>query len=189
VSAVFAWRLFPQALPLINLDVKMTRDDAVDRAGALAGKLDLAPADARRAALFTHDGATQNFVELDAGGKPRFAELLASHVYAPYWWEVRLFKPGETAEARMRFRPDGSPYGFQLKVPEAQPGAALDEIAARAIAETRAREDWAIDFAPYKLIEHSDVRRSGGRVDHAFVYEREHETVDSGCASALPVTA
>jgi Type II CAAX prenyl endopeptidase Rce1-like len=180
VSAVFAWRFFPQALPLISLDVKMTRDDAVDRAGALAGKLDLAPGDARRAALFTHDGATQNFVELDAGGKPRFAELLAGDVYAPYWWEVRLFKPGETAEARMRFRPDGSPYGFQLKVPEAQPGAALDEIAARAIAETRAREDWAIDFAPYKLIEHSDVRRSGGRVDHAFVYEREHETLGDG---------
>jgi hypothetical protein len=179
-SAVFAWRYFPQALPLIKLDVKMTRDDALDRAGALAGKLDLAPADARRAALFTHDGATQNFVELDAGGKPKFAELLAGDVYAPYWWEVRLFKPNETAEARVRFRPDGSSYGFQLKVPEAERGAALDASAARAIAEARAREDWAIDFAPYKLIEQSDVRRSGGRVDHAFVYEREHETLGDG---------
>jgi hypothetical protein len=180
LSAAFAWRFFPQALPLINLDVKMTRDDALDRAGAIAGKLDLAPADARRAVLFTHDGATQNFVELDAGGKPRFAELLAGDVYAPYWWEVRLFKPDQTAEARLRFRPDGSPYGFQLKVPEAERGAALDAIAARAIAEARAREDWAIDFAPYKLIEQSNVRRSGGRVDHTFVYEREHETLGDG---------
>jgi hypothetical protein len=180
LSAVFAWRFFPQALPLINLDVKMTRDDALDRASALAGKLDLAPLGTRRAALFTHDGATQNFVELDAGGKPKFAELLTGKVYAPYWWEVRLFKPNETAEARVRFKPDGSPYGFQLKVPEAEPGAALDANAARAIAEARARDDWAIDFAPYKPLEHSDVRRSGGRVDHAFVYEREREPLGDG---------
>ncbi|HWZ74149.1 MAG TPA: type II CAAX endopeptidase family protein [Casimicrobiaceae bacterium] len=180
LSGAFAWRFFPQALPLIKLDVKMTRDDALDRASALAGKLDLAPVGARRAALFTHDGVTQNFVELDAGGKARFAELLAGNTYAPYWWEVRLFRPNETAEARVRFRPDGSPYGFQLKVPEAEPGAALEAGAARAIAEARAVGDWAIDFAPYKLLEHSDVRRSGGRVDHAFVYEREQETLGDG---------
>jgi hypothetical protein len=180
LSAVFAWRFFPQALPLIKLDVKMTRDDALDRASALAGKLDLAPLGARRAALFTHDGATQNFVELDAGGKAKFAELLTGKIYAPYWWEVRLFTPSETAEARVRFRPDGSPYGFQLKVPEAEPGAALDANAARAIAEARARDDWAVDFAPYKRLEQSDVRRSGGRVDHAFVYERENEPLGDG---------
>ena len=158
----------------------MTREDAIDRASALAGKLDLEQLGARRAALFTHDGATQNFVELAAGGKPRFAELLSGEIYAPYWWEVRLFKPNETAEARVRFKPDGSPYGFQLKVPEALPGAALDASAARAIAETGARRDWAIDFAPYKLLEQSDVRRSSGRVDHAFVYERERETLGDG---------
>src|SRR6202163_2441698 len=180
VSGAFAWRFFPQALPLIKLDVKMTRDDALDRASALAGKLDLAPLGVRRAALFTHDGATQNFVELDAGGKVKFAELLTGKIYAPYWWEVRLFTPNETGEARVRFRPDGSPYGFQLKLPEAEPGAALDANGARAIAETRARDDWAVDFAPYKLLEQSDVRRSGGRVDHAFVYERENEPLGDG---------
>lgn len=180
LSAAFAWRFFPQALPLIKLDVKMTRDDAIDRASALSGKLDLAPADAHRSALFTHDGTTQNFVELEAGGKSRFAELLTGDIYAPYWWEVRLFKPNETAEAHIRFRPDGTPYGFQLKVPEAEAGAALDASAARTIAETRAREDWAIDFAPYKLLEQSDVRRSSGRVDHSFVYERQNETLGDG---------
>src|SRR5450432_1195066 len=125
LSGAFAWRFFPQALPLIKLDVKMTRDDALDRASALAGKLELAPVDAHRAALFNHDGATQNFVELEAGGKHRFAELLTGTIYSPYWWEVRLFKPGETSEARIRFRPDGSPDGFQLRLPEAEPGAAL----------------------------------------------------------------
>src|SRR5256885_1152716 len=180
MSAVFAWRFLPQALPLIKLDVKMTRDDALDRASALAGKLGLAPLETRRAALFTHDGTTQNFVELDAGGKPKFAELLTGVVYAPYWWEVRLFNPDQSAEARVRFRPDGSPYGFKLKVPEAERGAALDGGAARAIAEARATGDWSIDFAPYKLLEQPEVRRSGARVDHICATEREHEPLGDG---------
>ena len=39
--------------------------------------------------------------------------------------------------------------------------------------EARARLDWAIDFGPYRLLEQSRVERPNGRVDHAFVYERE----------------
>jgi hypothetical protein len=83
---------------------------------------------------FAHDGATQNFVELEAGGKPAFTRMLNGTLYSPYWWEVRLFKPGETAEARLRFRPDGTIYGFTRKVPETEPGPALDAAEARAIA-------------------------------------------------------
>src|SRR5437667_4553003 len=153
LSALFAWEYFPQALPLINLDVKMTRDEALDRAAALADKLGFMVSGARRAVLFAHDGATQNFVELEAGGKPAFSALLSGELYAPFWWEVRLFKPGETAEARLRFKPDGTPYGFNRKVPENAPGPALDATRARAIAESRAKADWAIDFAPYRLLE------------------------------------
>ena len=39
-------------------------------------------------------------------------------LYAPYWWDVRLFTPGKIEEAVIRFRPDGAPYGFQRRVPE-----------------------------------------------------------------------
>ena len=179
-SAALAWRLFPEALPLIHLDVKMTRADALTSGAALGQKLKLAAEDARAAAIFTHDGEAQNFVELEAGGKPKFAELLRGDLYSPYWWEVRLFKPRETAEARIRFRPDGSPYGFVRVFPESEPGPALDASSARAIAEQRAREDWGVDFAAYKLLEQSQVQRPNGRVDHQFVYERTQETLGDG---------
>jgi hypothetical protein len=180
LSGVFAWRYFPAALPLINLDVKMTRGDALAGAAAIADRLDLAPAGAQRAALFAHDGATQNFVELEAGGKPAFTQMLNGTLYSPYWWEVRLFKPGETTEARVRFRPDGTTYGFTRKAAESEPGAALDAAAARAIAEKSARTDWAIDFAPYKLLEQSQLQLPNGRIDHTFVYEREREELGDG---------
>jgi len=180
LGGVYAWRYFPQALPLVSLDVKMTRDDALKRAGSLADRLHLMPPDTRAAALFAHDGAAQNFVELEAGGKSAFASLLSGDVYAPYRWEVRLFKPGETPEARVRFKPDGTPYGFTRKLPETEPGAALDAQAARAVAEKSARDDWQIDFSRYRLIEQSQTERPSHRIDHALTYERTDRTLGDG---------
>ncbi|HEY2970241.1 MAG TPA: CPBP family intramembrane glutamic endopeptidase [Casimicrobiaceae bacterium] len=173
LSAMLAWRYFPEALPLINLDVKMSREQAVEQAATIADRLHLVAPEARRASAFTHDGATQNYVELEAGGKQAFTRLLSGEVYAPYRWEVRLFKPRETAEVRVRFKPDGSVYGFARNVPEDEPGASLDSAVARTIAEARARSDWAVVFGPYRILEQSRVERPNGRVDHAFVYERE----------------
>src|SRR5215472_6152060 len=180
LSGAFAWRYFPEALPIINLDVKMSRQDALVQAATVADRLHLIAADARQAALFTHDSATQNFVELEAGGKPAFARLISGDLYAPYRWEVRLFKPGETAEARVGFKPDGTPYGFLRTLPETAPGAALDGAAARAIAEKSAREDWSIDFSRFKLIEQSQVERPSHRIDHTLTYERQDEQLGDG---------
>src|SRR5437667_355778 len=66
------------------------------------------------------------------------------------------------------------------KVPENASGPALETTRARAIAEARAKVDWAIDLAPYRLLEQSQVQRPNGRVDHTFVYERERETLGDG---------
>ncbi len=49
---------------------------------------------------------------------------------------------------------------------------ALDPAAARALAEERAKADWQLDLAPYRLLEQSQQTRPAGRVDHTFVYER-----------------
>ena len=157
----------------------------------------LAPAGARAAARFANDQAIQNYVELEGGGKAAFAALVAGSVYAPYWWEVRLFKPGEVTEAVIRFRPDGTPYGFRAAVAgnlrPGGPGAprARPRGGAR-LAEERASADWGVDFAPYVLLESAQQTRTTGRVDHSFVYERtargRSATRISGCGSRSPAT-
>ena len=181
LSGVFAWRYFPAALPLINLDVKMTRGDALTQAAAIADRLQLAPAGAQRAALFAHDGATQNFVELEAGGKPAFTRMLTGDALLP------VLVGGAAVQGRAR--PPRRACGFvrtarrtdsRARCRRASPAPALDAAAARAIAETSARTDWAIDFAPYKLLEQSQVQMPNGRIDHSFVYEREQEKLGDG---------
>jgi hypothetical protein len=175
-ALVVAWRLFPLAIPLVNLDVKLGRAEALARAEAIAARLHLVPDGARAAARFANDQAIQNYIELDGGGKTAFAGLVAGRVYAPYWWEVRLFKPGEVTEARVRFRPDGTGYGFVQDLPETwlppdKTRAALASDVAQRIAEARASENWNVDLSAYTLLERSQQRRTNGRVDHAFVYQ------------------
>ncbi|HYQ99786.1 MAG TPA: type II CAAX endopeptidase family protein [Casimicrobiaceae bacterium] len=178
VALVVAWRLFPLAIPLVELDVRLSREEAIAKAEAIATLTAIAPADARAAVRFAHDETTQNYVELEGGGKPAFAAIVAGDVYSPYRWEIRLFAPGETAEAVVRLRPDGAPIGFTRKVPETfvpqDPAAlALTRAAAQALAERGARADWGVDLGAYRLLEATDETRATGRVDHAFVYERE----------------
>src|SRR5437899_4633343 len=176
-ALILAWRLFPLAIPLLHLDIKLGRAEAIAKAEDIAERLGLAPAGARTATRFAHDQDTQNYVELEGGGKSTFAALVAGNVFAPFWWEVRLFQPGEVTEAVVRFRPDGTPLGFTRKVPElfvpADPrGLALDPESARPLAERRAREDWGVVFGNFRLLEATQQTRTTGRVDHTFVYER-----------------
>jgi hypothetical protein len=83
LALVVAARLFPFAIPIVNLDVTMSRSEAVAAARTLADKLRLAPADARAAARFSHDATTQNYVELEGGGKKAFTDLTRGDRYSP----------------------------------------------------------------------------------------------------------
>ena len=191
VALFVAARLFPLAIPLVNLDIKMERAQALAQAQSLANRYGLAPVDARVAARFSHDSHTQNYVELEGGGRQAFAELTRGELYAPYWWDVRLFTPGKIEEAVIRFKPDGAPYGFQRRVPETyirNPATkALDAGQARALAEEHAHADWNIDFSQYKLLEQSQQTMKNDRVDHTFVYERPEKLGDARIRVTLTV--
>jgi len=175
-ALVVAIHLFPRAIPLVNLDVRMNRAEALAAGEALAVRYKLGPPGARSAARFDHDGTAQNYVELEGGGRAAFAELTRGDVYSPYWWAVRLFALGTIEEAFIRFKPDGTPEGFARQLPETyvrdEATKALAAGDARALAEARARADWGVDFARYTLLDQSQVTRTSGRVDHTFVYER-----------------
>ncbi len=177
VALVFAWRLFPLAIPLVNLDLRLSRQEAIASAEATAARLQLVPDGARSAARFASDAGLQNYVELEGGGKPAFAAIVAGDAYSPWWWEVRLFTPGGVNEAVLRYRPDGAGNGFSQRLPEAFLPAdparrALDAEAAKALAETRAKADWGVDFAPWSLLERTQQKATNGRLDHTIVYER-----------------
>lgn len=176
----WAIRNFAEAFPIATLDVTMDRGAALKAAEELATSRGWGPENARQAVLFSHDGEVQSFVELEAGGKAAYAEMLQGDLYSPYTWTVRRFSEGVTNETTIWFRPDGAPFGFRQKIPEDEPGPSLDPDAARLLAETAVADDWEVDLEDFELVESSQEVRPSGRTDHSFVYERPDRRIGEG---------
>ena len=177
-GAITAIQLFSVAMPSVSLDISMDRGRALAEAAVLAERYGWAPSDARSAASFGQVGSeVQTYVELEGGGPDAFASLADAGVYQPYQWSVRRFAEGEVEEALVRFTPQGTPYGFRLRLSEDDPGQGnLDETAAREAAEAGAAA-WSVDLSSYSLLESSEQTLPGGRVDHTFVFERTDITL------------
>ncbi len=180
LCTVWAARHFGEAFPIVTLNVTMSRSAALESAEGLAKDRAWGPDGARQAVQFTLDSEVQSFVELEAGGKSAYTEMLGGDLYSPYRWLVRRFAEGETNETTIRFRPDGSPYGFREKMPEDEPGASLEPDAARQLAEAAVASGWDVDLGEYELVEESHEVRPGGRTDHTLVYERPDERIGEG---------
>ena len=179
-AAVFTFRNFSTAFPLVSIDLKMDRADALRSARALAEKNAWPPAGFDQAADFNGNQEAQNFIELEGGGKQELGRIVKEKIFALYTWRIRHFKEGDPHETLIRFTPDGTPAGFFVRLPDQEPGATKAAEEAQQIAETTAARDWKVDFSRYRLIESSKDVKPGGRTDHTFVYERQDEHVGEG---------
>ena len=180
LAAWVSFHHFPDAFPLVNLEISMDRAAALEKAGVLAERFNWGPAGFEQAASFESDSTLQNFVELEGGGKPAFNRMLAGTLHAPYTWRVRHYREKEATETAVFFTPSGVPFGFREKLPEDQAGAAMAAEAARQQAESYAQTDWQVDLSAYRLVEQSEEVRPGGRVDHTVVYEHHQEDIGEG---------
>src|SRR3954471_17437065 len=98
-AALFTFKNFSAAFPLVSIDLKMNREDALRAAEKPAGW--------DEAAEFGADQEVQNFIELEGGGKPELARILKQKLFAPYTWRVRHFKEGDPHETLFLFTPEG----------------------------------------------------------------------------------
>src|SRR5262245_55096012 len=144
-AALIGARYFGDAFSIVSLDITMDRERALAQARALAEQHRLGPQGYQQAASFTLDSETQTFVELEAGGKDAFTQMMRDGLYSAYTWRVRHFKEGDANETLIRFTPNGTPYGFVERLKEDAPGAALEASAARKLAEDAATTHWHVD--------------------------------------------
>lgn len=181
LCAVFAFRFFPRAFPIVSLNITMDRAAAVTRAADLARQHGWGPQQGvRAAASFELDDKVQTFVELEGGGSAAFNRMLNDRDYTPYTWRVRRFRPGDVNETNIRFRPDGRPFGFVEKIAEDAQLPNLSVAAARKLGARTAADDWGIDLSDYDLVESGRQQRPNGRIDHSFVYQRRDHSLGEG---------
>ncbi|MCD6354913.1 MAG: hypothetical protein J7L95_05125, partial [Prolixibacteraceae bacterium] len=165
IAAIFyIYKNFDKANSLVNVDIQMNRDAALNKVARLASEFETGPEDFKQAAAFRNDSRFQNFVELEDGGLDTFTHIISKGYYYSYHWTVRHFKEQEANEVVFWFKPNGDTYGFSEKIPETEKGAALDADEALRIAEHNAIYNWEVDLEPYKLVEKSKEKQISGRI-------------------------
>lgn len=171
VAAITALKLMFVAAPGLNVDINFSREQAVSAAQDFQQRKFPDLKTERSAATFISDRGLQNYVELEAGGVTAFRALIPQLDAVTHYWKVRTFAPGQEEELITAFSPRGEAVSFAYLIPDKTPGAALDEMAARALAEAGAREFMGERFAAYKTFETKQKRQASGRVDYTFTYE------------------
>ena len=167
-----AYKIFPKAFPIMNINLEMSRDDALSKAKKLSEQFDLGPLDNFQATTFGGDGDAQNYIELDAGGASEFIHILEKKYYEAYTWKVRHYKPDEVNEVWFKFTPEGNVYGFYEKLSDDLFLESLTESEAQILAESKSIQHWNVDLSNYDLVETKEDAKPSGRIDYTFVYNR-----------------
>lgn len=170
-ASVAAIKLMFLAAPGLNLDITFSREQAVAAARVFQQQQFSNLKTERSAAVFISDRGLQNYVELEAGGIKVFQTLIPQLDAVTHYWKVRTFSPGQEEELITAFSPRGEPISFAYLISEKTPGAALEEKAARELAESGARKFMGERFNAYKTFETKQQRQASGRVDYTFTYE------------------
>ena len=110
---ISAYKIFPHTFTIVQLDLQMSKNDALVKADSLAYKYKIGPHEKYQVTAFGLNQMEQNFIELDNGGSYQFIEILKGDYYMPYTWTVRHYYPGNINEATFRFTPSGEVYGFE----------------------------------------------------------------------------
>lgn len=176
LGCVFTYFYFPYACPIIDITITMNRNEALNKAKALAQKNMWGPIQYQQAASFQSNEEVKNFIELEGGGPKVLKEILKEHYYFPYFWTVRHFQENDPEETLIYFTPEGDLYGFNNKISEAKPGAALTSLQAQEIVEKKAPL-YNVDLTQYTLVESSQEIKISGRIDHLFVYHNRTKKI------------
>ena len=146
----YSVKVFPKAFAILNVELKMDREAAFNKAESLSGTNGWGPKGYDQAATFYHDSRTQNFVELDAGGSDKVIKLIQDDLYHFYTWKVRHYKELQANETIITFTPSGEFYGFKEILSESEKGESLSQNRAREIAEDFVQNNTSILLHKYE---------------------------------------
>lgn len=173
IATLAAFQLMFNSIPVLKVDIDFSRAEAEVAAAGLQQKQFPDLNTERSAVVFISNRGLQNYVELEGGGVEAYSSLTDNLDAMTHYWKVRNFSESQQKELTAVFSPKGVPLSFWLTIPDQEPGAALEETAAREIAERGAREFLGERFNAYKPFESVVRRQTTGRTDYSFTYEHE----------------
>ncbi|MGC0772773.1 MAG: CPBP family intramembrane glutamic endopeptidase [Candidatus Acidiferrum sp.] len=171
VGAVFAHKYFFRAFPEASVDFKVSRSEALARAGTFVGSLGENISGYQSAIVFDVDDNAKTYLEREVGLQQ--ANRLMSSELNIWYWDVRFFRPGQEEEFQVRVSPGGEIVGYDHKIPEAHAGATLERAAAETAAQNFLRGKMGVDLGKWDFLsEEANSSKKPNRVDWSFTWEK-----------------
>jgi membrane protease YdiL (CAAX protease family) len=173
VSVKYFEKAFPEAS--ITFRVNRTQSQAIAARFVADRRFDLAGY--QHAAVFNYDDDTKLYLERTQGLE-RMNQLARGPIHL-WRWDHRWFKSGQKEEFRVSVTPGGDVVGFDHEIPEAAPGAHLDQNAARQIAEGFLTGVMKRDLNVLEFME-ATSRQRPARTDHSFTWKQKDVNLGDG---------
>ncbi|HAV93798.1 MAG TPA: hypothetical protein DCW33_02890, partial [Proteobacteria bacterium] len=178
-GVVFAHLNQQQIFPSINTTISMDNTAAVAKAANLDKKSPLGMGkNAKLAAAYLTDSSVNDYLSLEDTSNQLLNQSLKDKTIQTSFWSVRIFRPQTIQENYYFFAPNGSAYGFKIKLPESKELPNLGEKAARDLA-TNTLNNYRIQGIEPKdyILKDYAHERVKERLDHHFIYENNKKSI------------
>ncbi|MFK8182449.1 MAG: GNAT family N-acetyltransferase [Phormidesmis sp.] len=167
-----------QVLPSAAIDLSVSRQEIArqgeaylqDKASPTVTAADLA--DYKISQRFGESGMASIYLQRSLG----IAEtnrLIQAERLPIYSWRIRRFRPSQQEEFNLSLSTRGELIGYRHTIPEAEPGANLNEDDARAIAKRYLQDERGWNLADWELVDASTTQRPA-RTDSNFNWKRQN---------------
>ena len=173
IGVKYFWRAFPEAA----IEFRVNRGDSLPLAQRFLAERGFHLEGYRHAAIFAYEDQAKVYLERTQG-----LERMNGLTRGPIrlWrWSHRWFKPQQQEEFSAEVTPAGEVVGFHHEIPEAAPGANLDQSAARQMAEQFLREAMKRDLNDLEFVE-AETNKRPARTDHSFTWKQKSVNLGDG---------
>jgi membrane protease YdiL (CAAX protease family) len=167
-SLAISVKYFSHAFPEAAIQFRVNRDDSAPLAQNFLAERGVKLDGYRHAAAFDYDDQAKVYLERTQGLE-RMNRLTRGPIHL-WHWSHRWFKPQQKEEFRVDLAPAGEVVGFDHEIPEAAPGAGLDQASARTIAERFLSQVMKRNLADLEFVETQTEKRPA-RTDHDFTWK------------------
>jgi len=168
LSLAVGIKYFSHAFPEAAIQFRVNRDDSAPLAQKFLAERGFKVSGYRHAAAFDYDDEAKVYLERTQGLE-RMNRLTQGPIHL-WHWAHRWFTPKQQEEFRTDVAPTGEVVGFNHEIPEATPGASLDQAVARTIAESFLTQVMRRDLADLEFVE-AETEKRPARTDHDFTWK------------------
>src|SRR5579863_7033860 len=177
VSLAISFKYFGRAFPEASLDLHLDRNGSTALAEAFLTGRGFKVAGYRHAAIFSYNDDAKVYLERTQG-LARMDALTRGPIHL-WRWSHRWFRPQQKEEFRVDVSTAGAVVGFSHEIPEAAPGANLEQPAARAIAEQYLGQVMKFDLGGLEFVE-GEANKRPARTDYTFTWKQTGVNLGDG---------